>query len=61
MGKKPKYVFEVEIKFVPFPSEKRRLESYRKWVRAFLRAQTQQRQKAGKNPLHSRQLKPASK
>lgn len=62
MGKKPKYEFEVEIKFVPFPSEKRRQEAYRKWVRAFLRAQMRQsKQTARKDPLRPHKFHPAGK
>jgi len=39
MGKKKQYKIEVEIKFVPFPSEEKRLEAYRTHVRLWLRAE----------------------
>ena len=34
--RKARYTIEVEVVFVPFPSEEARKEAYRKWVRAFL-------------------------
>lgn len=34
--RKTRYTIEVEVSFVPFPSEEARKEAYRKWVRAFL-------------------------
>lgn len=34
--RKTRYTIEVEISFVPFPSEEVRKEAYRKWVGAFL-------------------------
>ena len=40
--RKKRYEIEIEIKFIPFPDEERRKESYRKWVRAFLSSKLKQ-------------------
>jgi hypothetical protein len=43
--RKAKYTIEVEVSFVPFPSEEARKEAYRKWVRAFLSSKLNELQK----------------
>ena len=52
-GRKPIEI-EVEVEFVPFPNEERRLEAYKLWAKAFLRArvrelQQQPKARAGKS------------
>ncbi len=41
-AKKNRYEVEIEVNFVPFPSEEARKEAYRKWVKAFLSSKIRQ-------------------
>ncbi|MFH1553011.1 MAG: hypothetical protein ABID83_05180 [Candidatus Omnitrophota bacterium] len=49
--RKARYTIEVEVNFIPFPSEEARKEAYRKWVRAFLSSRL--KQSSPKSPPNS--------